>query len=208
MGLPREADRSAPAQLHQAVAWCNVNFHEDSNLIHMHDQKRWSAVYFVSEGEPNAPGFPSPLGGHLVFRCGPKSDVSSSGVGASDTEPKASHTYFAVPPVPGSLWFFPGSIPHLVLGSIVPAGGAKARSPRVSIAVNFVDATPKPPADHSAGATAGGSASLGFADLILSRDDLVGSALPGQTHSAAMAVRAGRALISEVLPTHVPTLPA
>lgn len=202
IGLPQEAGRSAPAQLHQAVAWCNVNYHEDSNSIHTHDQKRWSAVYFVSEGEPNAPGFPSPLGGQLVFRCGPRSDVSSAG-GASDANQRASHTYFAVHPVPGSLWMFPGSIPHLVLGSIVPAGGAKARSPRVSIAVNFVDAAPKPPTDHGAGARAGETApaNFGFADLILSCDDLVGTALPGQTHSAAMAVRAGRTLISEVLPT-------
>ena len=31
--------------------------------------------------------------------------------------PNATHTYFAVHPVPGSLWIFPGSIPHLVLGA-------------------------------------------------------------------------------------------
>ena len=29
----------------------------------------WSAVFYVSEGEPNAPGFPSPLGGHMVLRA-------------------------------------------------------------------------------------------------------------------------------------------
>jgi len=29
----------------------------------------WSAVFYVSEGEPNAPGFPSPHGGHMVVRA-------------------------------------------------------------------------------------------------------------------------------------------
>jgi len=192
-------------ELHEAVAWCNVNSDEDSNSIHVHDRKRWSAVYFVSEGEPNAPGFPNPLGGHLVFRCGPRSDVSSAGDDASHVEHhhtharRASQTYFAVHPVPGSFWIFPGSIPHLVLGSTLPAGVTKALSRRISIAINCVDATPSPPTDHGSAAGPGKeAANLRLTDLIISRDDVVTSALSGQTRAAANAVREGRALISEV----------
>jgi hypothetical protein len=203
IGLTREASRPAPGQLHPAVAWCNVNSDEDSNSIHVHDQKRWSAVYFVKEGEPNAPGFPNPLGGQLIFRCGQKRNASSNGGDVLHAEPRASHTYFAVHPVPGSFWIFPGSIPHFVLGSTLPAGVAKTLSPRISIAVNFVDATPSPPTDHSA-AGAGVAladrepANLRLTDLILSRDDLVTAALPGRTRATAIATREGRTLISEV----------
>ena len=125
--------------------------------------------------------------------------MSSAGDDASHVEPRASQTYFAVHPVPGSFWIFPGSIPHLVLGSTLPAGVTKALSRRISIAINCVDATPSPPTDHGSAAGPGKeAANLRLTDLIISRDDVVTSALSGQTRAAANAVREGRALISEV----------
>jgi hypothetical protein len=92
-----------PLLLREACAWFNVNRASDSNLLHVHHPARWSAVYFVSAGPVEGPRH-APAG-HLVFRGGRK---PSSGRGGS------SNTYFAVPPEPGCLWLFPGSMPHCV----------------------------------------------------------------------------------------------
>ena len=123
---------------------------------------------------------------HLVFRGGflpadqheeeaPSSsaeeeedDGSSKAVAGA---PPPSHCYLAVPPTPGSLWLFPGSVPHCVISGGVSAaeqhvGEAAARDQdaeedekedpdegdegaRISIAINYTKATaplPTPPA--------------------------------------------------------------
>ena len=78
------------------------------------------------------------------------------------------HAYLAVPPRPGTLWLFPGEVPHTVLPAQIkppaeiaaeitpPVNGSSSaarapafnagHAPRISIAVNFVDAIPPPPA--------------------------------------------------------------
>ena len=116
-----------PGALHACYAWLNVNRSADSNFMHTHQVDLWSAVYYVSEGEPNAPGFPSPHGGHMVFRAGPRAEPEGG-------------------PTPGTLWLFPGSMPHLVMRRTLPPGAAEPDTPRVSIGVNFDSATPPLPA--------------------------------------------------------------
>jgi len=148
-------------ELHASYAWLNVNRPSDWNAVHQHDVERWSAVYFVSDGEPNAPGFPCPESGHMIFRCGPKPlplpaqlpggmpagiDASASSLGA------CSHSYMAVAPLPGSMWIFPGSLPHAVMHTVLPCGVNEPEQPRISIGINFQDARSPPPhtTTHSA----------------------------------------------------------
>lgn len=70
----------------------------------------------------------------------------------------ASHCYLAVPPLPGTLWFFPGSVPHCVLGTEECVSDPLDRSgeldsstdnpdeeARISVAMNFTDAKAPPP---------------------------------------------------------------
>ena len=162
----------APTKLRGAYGWLNVNRPGDYNSLHTHPKNRWSAVYYVDSGKPQlmtrrevANGsddnddvtvLSSDIAGHLVFR------------GGSRTSPTV-RSYLALPPVPGILCLFPGSIPHCVLdnGPIDPAQSkwkAKDRGidgqcescadscpgpshshPRISIAMNFRDAAPPPP---------------------------------------------------------------
>ena len=77
--------------------------------------------------------------------------------GEGEEAPPSSHCYLAVPPLPGTLWLFPGSIPHCVLGAkdVVDALDrseeldADAEKPdeeaRISIAINMTEATAPPP---------------------------------------------------------------
>lgn len=134
---------------HAAYAWLNVNRPSDSNLMHIHDPAKYSAVYFVSAGGASAASRAAyatggrsgvaderPLAGRLVFRGGRSSAV-------------ATHTYLAALPEPGALWIFPGAVPHCVMpygggdAAAVTAGRAGAtssgRGARVSVAINFVD---------------------------------------------------------------------
>lgn len=132
-----------PGELHQAYAWFNVNRTRDSNTIHQHDIDRWSAVYFVSDGEPNAPGFSSPDSGQMIFRCGPSARSSEP---PAVLDPAAfSHSYMAVAPLPGSMWLFPGSIAHAVMPTVLPPGVGEPVVARVSIGINFSDAKALPP---------------------------------------------------------------
>jgi hypothetical protein len=117
-----------------------------------------------------------PLEGHLLFRGGPlprtwcasyeaatpsgeaSSEVaqaSAAGFRQASAVPGGMaqplpHAYLAVPPRPGTLWLFPGEVPHTVLPAQIkpPAIGSSSagHAPRISIAVNFVDAIPPPPA--------------------------------------------------------------
>ena len=92
------------------------------------------------------------------------SNVESGRVGSCSSQGEFSqvrssspHSYLAVPPLPGSLWLFPGSVPHAVLQCMPPETTVPATPPpsgavalqcssaRISIAINFLDATPPPP---------------------------------------------------------------
>lgn len=143
--------RPALGELHKAYAWVNVNRGADKNAVHQHDVDRWSAVYFVSDGEPNAPGFPWPESGHMIFRCGPKQPpVQPQGSVDLEQLPTLcpfSHSYMSVAPLPGSLWIFPGSVPHAVMQTVLPHGVTNPVQARISIGINFCDA--KSPPAHS-----------------------------------------------------------
>ena len=177
---PDEGRRPMAGELHSAYAWINVNRATDANFTHVHDPSRWSAVYFVAGGAPvdrrnshpphqqapsgsssaaaadACPSSATPVGGarhetsgHLVFRGGPQADIDST------------HSYLAVPPAPGTLWLFPGSVPHLVLGqagsthpprdqqgrsdhtaaaALAEAEGRAPTLPRISVAINYTEA--------------------------------------------------------------------
>ncbi len=84
-------------------------------------------MYFVSGGTSDAP--PS---GHLLFRGGRAA--------GSD----ATHSYLAVPPLPGSLWLFPGAVPHGVLPFAADSKRGWQQDPRISIAINLADGAPLP----------------------------------------------------------------
>tara|TARA_B100000795_G_scaffold215753_1_gene169618 strand:+ start:247 stop:630 length:384 start_codon:yes stop_codon:yes gene_type:complete len=80
------------------------------------------------------------VGGHLLFRAG--------GV------PGSTHSFLAVPPEPGTMWLFPGGLPHCVMpfmdggeGHAGGSGGHPGDMPgdygdRISVAINFEDAAP------------------------------------------------------------------
>jgi len=172
--------------LHSLTAWLNVNRGMDYNVMHTHPSRRWSGVYYVSQGDaptasaatagaatagaatasqPTDEGVPTTVKatgksaswegegtrGHLVFRAGP---VQRSAEAAA---PQASHSYFSVPPVPGTLLLFPGGLPHTVMGrrqSLRPAGGDDGATldakwlratARISIAINATHAGPPMP---------------------------------------------------------------
>lgn len=140
-----ESLASTHAQRHAGVAWLNVNRGSACNTTHVHNRDRWSCVYFVSAGGATdvdqlgcGHGTASTTG-HLILRGG----CQGSG---------ATHTYLAIPPVPGTLWLFSGSIPHCVFPGAVHAGHQqpnpsanrhnsleldKARGARISVAMNF-----------------------------------------------------------------------
>ena len=145
---------ACPLLPHRACAWLNVNKAADSNLMHVHHPDRFSAVYFVSHGGALLEGRRRPEG-HLCFRGGARSSARRC---------RGSHTYFAVPPEPGTLWVFPGSMPHCVLpfGARSGDGGSQSAGPcggkiqdgassaddglasRVSVAINLERACPRP----------------------------------------------------------------
>lgn len=144
-GAPLKEEHRSSHASHASHAWLNVNRGGDSNEMHTHDARRWSAVYFVTDltGE-TAPtsGATSDLvgadlGGHLIFRAG--------GIQGS------SHSFLPVPPEPGTLWLFPGSFPHCVLPFISSdeertGGGDQQAHGRISVAINFDDEGASPPA--------------------------------------------------------------
>lgn len=123
-------DEAALPAKHDAYAWININRVQDWNLMHVHDLSKMSGVYFVAAGGVKAADSPA---GHLVFRGGRATR-------------DASHTYLALPPEPGTLYLFPGCLPHCVLPFGSAAAGAlssvKAASPpRISVAINFTGET-------------------------------------------------------------------
>lgn len=143
-----------PNERHETYAWLNVNRPSDFNAVHQHDVERWSAVYFVSEGELNAPGFPCPESGHMLFRCGPKPPAAQlhGGIDAAASSGACSNSYMAVAPLPGSIWIFPGSVHHAVMPAVIPSGVQEPEQSRISIGINFQDARPPPPHSKDIGA--------------------------------------------------------
>lgn len=146
--------------LHAMTAWLNVNRGRDYNEMHVHPPELWSAVYYVAAGESYSAhstydgdgaevsaaaasgggghgDAAAECAGHMIFRAG-RADGLSAG-----------HTYFPVAPVPGSLWLFPGRMPHMVMGTPPPtASTPQSPTPpraRVSVAVNCTFAAPPPP---------------------------------------------------------------
>jgi hypothetical protein len=76
----------------------------------------------------------------MIFRGGQRQAIDGSGDGN-----KASHSYMAIRPEPGTLWLFPGSIPHMVMRTILPFGVDEPDVSRISVGINFSDAVPPPP---------------------------------------------------------------
>lgn len=155
-----------PGGLYPIDGWVNVNRASDHNVLHQHHPQRWSAVYFVSAG--SAPSSRAEddhadyddgdgddlsdddedLSGHLIFRGGP---VKHRPGGPRASAQWSTHSYFAVPPVPGTLWVFAGTIPHGVMARKAPGTSAAAerpeaprQQPRISIALNYSTARPVP----------------------------------------------------------------
>ena len=121
---------------HGGIAWLNVNRELHYNKMHFHDPERLSAVYFVSAGAVSSRCQPA---GHLLFRGG-RSGLSS----------QATHSFIAVTPEPGSLWLFPGAVPHCVLPFAAVEAVARPTCPRedgpprISIAFNLLADAPLP----------------------------------------------------------------
>jgi len=133
-----------PGSLQAADAWVNVNGVGQYNVMHQHDAGCWSAVYFVSEGTPCLPA-DDDLSGHLVLRAGGTRRRARGDGARLDASEWALHSFMAVPPKPGTLWLFPGGIPHAVMASRTSRGGGAEEPARVSIALNFNDSrVPRP----------------------------------------------------------------
>ena len=151
--------RVATSDLHAAEAWLNVNRVSDNNALHAHTAGRWSGVYFVDEGEPSPPGFPHPTGGCLVFRAGQRQEGEMGGMRGADGPAAATssttavagdaaelkHSFWAVPPKPGTLWLFPGHMPHAVMEQLTLPGMPDGKSARISVAFNCIHAAPPQP---------------------------------------------------------------
>ena len=138
---PAEEAPESGFAVHRANGWLNVNRADDINFMHVHIPDRFSGTYYVA----SSPQSDQSLDGRMIFRSGPKRAADGS-------VPPSSHTYMTVPPVPGSLWLFPGTVPHRVLGmaGAADAGADGSRGqwgPRISIAMNFLDA--QVPVDRS-----------------------------------------------------------
>ena len=115
------------------TGWLNVNRGNDHNALHVHVPDKWSAIYYVDAGPAadDTVAFPD---GHLIFRAG----AEGRGGNAS--------THYAVRPVAGTMWLFPGGIPHAVLGFLDGGkGGRQERMPRISLAANYRHAVAPPP---------------------------------------------------------------
>lgn len=157
--------RGDEGMLRDAQCWLNVNRPSDINFTHTHEPGYWSAVYFAGftdggehsvmrVGVSTGPACGLHAAGHLVFRGGKAQATADGGLHAGLSA--CSHSYMAVPPTPGSLWLFPGSVPHCVWGWATgrPGGGANddkgasaaasSSCARVSVAMNFRERCPSP----------------------------------------------------------------
>ena len=151
-------DGGTSGEMHPAKAWVNVSRSGDYNVLHTHSAEKLSAVYYVDSGwgtstastadrhEPGSEdsqhntthGVTDPsehsVDGCLVFRAGPPPTRTGEAAVAG-----ATHSYMAVHPLPGTLWLFPGHIPHAVMA--MSGIGNQAPDRRISVAMNFTNAT-------------------------------------------------------------------
>ena len=154
---PDIASRPFHGEPHLAYAWLSVNRAGHYNCMHVHDKARWSAVYYVHEGE--ACPHDANCSGRLIFRGGPSKrrrldgdELGRAAHGAA-TPTLSTHSFLAVPPEPGALWLFPGGIPHAVMPTS-HAGSRQGRRDlrahaRISVAINFEEAmAPESAAAH------------------------------------------------------------
>ena len=130
---------TATEELQPAYAWLNVNRATDMNCMHVHNQSRWSGVYFAHGGlwesaVHDREGTGSGAAAQERVQAGSHSAGEDSGAGDASKPARpsfsghlvfrggrqrgrdASHSYLAVPPVAGTLWLFPGRVPRAVLG--------------------------------------------------------------------------------------------
>ena len=73
MPLIRERHLAAEQEKkpHGAYGWINVNRASDLNFMHIHDARRWSAIYYVDGGTFDFQAKPkTEMGGRLLFRGG------------------------------------------------------------------------------------------------------------------------------------------
>lgn len=124
--------------------------------LHIHNPKELSAIYYVAAGQERPPGAPR-TDGCLLFRAGPCLRPDGGPCLPPDGQASAAHSFMRVEPTAGTLWIFPGGVPHAVMGteSAVPrahdsqheAVTRLAVRPRISVAMNFFVAVPKTPRD-------------------------------------------------------------
>ena len=110
-------------------------------FVRLHEAGLVSAVYFVSDGDPALVAVSSPPQGQLIFRGGPQPPQWKA-----ERADSATHTYLAIPPTPGTLVCFPGSVPHCVfpLSPDLPLSRKFEVQPRISFAMNFRVQAPQP----------------------------------------------------------------
>ena len=80
-------------------------------------------------------------------------DGGRGGTDDDDVAMPTSHSFISVPPTAGTLWLFPGSVPHLVTPRLRADSDHKQQAPpvhasavpRISVAINFREAlAPRP----------------------------------------------------------------
>lgn len=76
-------------------------------VLHIHNPKELSGIYYVAAGQAQPPGA-ARTDGCLLFRAGPSI--------RPDGQANAAHSFMRVEPMAGTLWIFPGGIPHAVMG--------------------------------------------------------------------------------------------
>ena len=145
---------AVPSERLEISGWLNVSAKDAHNKLHDHGSAMWSAVYFVDDGGGAEGAAALPTGWHeFVDAASGRSYFSPDSGEARDgqatwerpsacagellleTQLKAwtsEFAYLPVRPVPGTMWIFPGYMPHAVLPRATSADGAL----RISVACN------------------------------------------------------------------------
>ena len=121
--------------------------HEAADLI---GDELWQSEAAVTDAGPWQGGAGEGGGG------AGRAEGSVAAAAAAAVQP-ASHSFLAVPPEPGTLWLFPGSVPHCVLGAMHVDDPLDRSSEldtpmekedeeaRISVAINLTEAIAPPP---------------------------------------------------------------
>mmetsp|Transcript_30955 Transcript_30955/g.80894 ORF Transcript_30955/g.80894 Transcript_30955/m.80894 type:complete len:533 (-) Transcript_30955:4337-5935(-) len=144
---------------------------ESAEMPHLSPPSPLLTPHVKATAGASRPDSPPPSDGPPLTQQAPKTDQET-------VDSPHPHSFIAVPPIAGTLWFFPGRVPHAVLGqssgakhaqrlasdsqnatlltdippwSGVPEqDGAQASAPaRISIAINFLHAMPPSPCTYS-----------------------------------------------------------